>query len=91
MSVGFVQSVCTLMAYLLVCLISVLNVTIHVLIQVQKAPSWTGMWLCLEKHCLPLSGSFDWTDRLVHNGLSWRVAAGELCVVFPGLLWYGWA
>lgn len=61
------------------------------LIQVQKAASWTGMWLCLESHCLPLSGSFDWTDRLMHNGLSWRVAAGELCVVFPGLVWYSWA
>lgn len=57
-----------------------------VLIQVQKAASWTGLWLCLESRCLPLSGSFD---GLMRAGLSWREAAGELCVVFPGLVWYG--
>lgn len=60
------------------------------LIQVQKAASWTGLWLCLESHCLPLSGSFDWTNRLMHNGLSWRVAAGELCCFsWSALEWLG--
>lgn len=62
-----------------------------VLVQVQKAASWTGLRLCLERRCLPLSGSFDWTGGLMHAGLSWREAAGELCVVFPGRVWYGWA
>lgn len=66
-------------------------VNITALIQVQKAAFWTGLCLCLESCCLPLSGSFDWTDGLMHAGLSWREAAGELCVVFPDLVWYGWA
>lgn len=68
-----------------------MDVNPSVLIQVQKAASWTGLWLCLESRCLPLRGSFDWTGGLMHAGLSWREAAGELCVVFPGLVWYSWA
>lgn len=66
-------------------------VNITALIQVQKAAFWNGLWLCLESCCVPLSGSFDWTDGLMHAGLSWWEAAGELCVVFPDLVWYGWA
>lgn len=32
-----------------------------------------------------------WTDGLKHVGLSWREAAGKLCIVFPwsGLVWLG--
>lgn len=38
-----------------------------------------------------VSGSFDWTDGLMHVELSWREAAGKLCVVFPwsGSVWLG--
>lgn len=88
-----VQSVC-----LSVCLVSVLSVTIHACQPQCLDPGaescfvdWAVALPVNQLSSPTVSGSFDWTDELMHVGLSWREAAGKLCVVFPwsGLVWLG--